>query len=97
MDPFEPQVRRRGLFTSPVEFEDGEAGEMEMPEGIRIRIRIVPPRPRRAVAAAGGLRTVSASPFTHASRPHPGQARRASARPELALKSASATGTRRPQ
>ncbi len=53
MDACEPRLRRRGLLLNQGEFEEGDIGETDGPEGIRIRIRIIAPRLRRSVAAAG--------------------------------------------
>lgn len=65
MDAFEPRLRRRGLLLNQGEFEEGELGEAEGPEGIRIRLRIIAPRLRRSVVAAGR----SSSPVKRFSHP----------------------------
>ena len=63
MDACEPRLRRRGLLLNLGEFEEGDIGETEGPEGIRIRLRIIASGLRRSVAAAG--RTTSTKSTRH--------------------------------
>jgi len=52
MDASEPRPRRRGYFLTVAEPFDLDPGEDEAAEGVRIRVRIIRPRPRRRVAAS---------------------------------------------
>ena len=99
MDAWEPRLRRRGYFLNTAEFEDGEVGEVEGAEGLRIRLRIVRSTPRRAPAAAG--RTSRPTPSVTRSRASHMEAQRivvtagTAGSPVCVVRTAHATGTRR--
>jgi hypothetical protein len=53
MDNCEPRVRRRGYFLSESNLENDELTDSDAAEGFTIRVRIIRPRLRRSIAAAG--------------------------------------------
>ena len=53
MDNCEPRVRRRGYFLSESNLDNDELTDSDAAEGFTIRVRIIRPRLRRPVAAAG--------------------------------------------
>ena len=53
MDNCEPRVRRRGYFLSESNLENDELIDSDAAEGLTIRVRIIRPRLKRPVSAAG--------------------------------------------
>jgi len=96
MDTCEPRVRRRGYFLSESNLENDELTDSDAAEGLTIRVRIIRPRLRRSVAAAGPS---ARGPARHQrSAPLPATRIIVSARPrrstpDAALRSAIATGS----
>jgi hypothetical protein len=99
MDNCEPRVRRRGYFLSESNLDNDELTDSDAAEGFTIRVRIIRPRLKRPVAAAG---SAARGPARHPrSAPLPATRIIVSARPRRAaapdkVKSAIATGSRPP-
>jgi hypothetical protein len=90
MNAYPPHVRRRGYFISEAtEAGEAETGEYESSEGLRLRVRIVRPL-KKHVAISRHAAPHRGLPATPDTTTRPGSAA------SHAIKSATATGTRRP-
>ncbi len=69
MDVSEPRPRHRGYFLTVADPFDFELGEDDAAEGVRIRVRIIRPRPRRQAVAS---RQPAFRPVPHVRQSLPG-------------------------
>ncbi len=99
MDNCEPRVRRRGYFLSESNLENDELIDSDAAEGLTIRVRIIRPRLKRSVAAAGSSARGPAARQRPALAPPTRIIVRARPRPSTAnssLRSATATDSHPP-
>ena len=59
MDAGEPRLRRRGFFLHSPDTGEGDAGELENPEGFAVRVRVTKPSVPRQIASSGRSRTAA--------------------------------------